>query len=36
MQEDGIKSIQIKEEHMEDGQWDSGPSKAHALFKIRK
>ncbi|XP_051720158.1 zinc finger protein with KRAB and SCAN domains 1 isoform X6 [Ctenopharyngodon idella] len=25
MQEDGIKSIQIKEEHMEDGQWDSGP-----------
>ncbi|XP_067309018.1 uncharacterized protein [Pseudorasbora parva] len=23
--EDGIKSIRIKEEHMEDGQWDSGP-----------
>ncbi|XP_026061206.1 zinc finger protein with KRAB and SCAN domains 1-like [Carassius auratus] len=23
--EDGIKSIQIKEEHMEDKQWDSGP-----------
>ncbi|XP_058653283.1 zinc finger protein with KRAB and SCAN domains 1 isoform X2 [Onychostoma macrolepis] len=25
LNEDGIKSIQIKEEHMEDGQWDSGP-----------
>ncbi|KAK7163815.1 hypothetical protein R3I93_007783 [Phoxinus phoxinus] len=25
MQEDVIKSIQIKEEHMEDEQWDSGP-----------
>ncbi|XP_077086617.1 uncharacterized protein LOC143738519 [Siphateles boraxobius] len=25
MQEDGIKSVQIKEEHMEDEQWDSGP-----------
>ncbi|KAG1932138.1 uncharacterized protein LOC120471315 isoform X2 [Pimephales promelas] len=24
-QEGGIKSIQIKEEHMEDDQWDSGP-----------
>ncbi|XP_059357026.1 zinc finger protein with KRAB and SCAN domains 8-like [Carassius carassius] len=25
LNEDGIKSIQIKEEHMEDKQWDSGP-----------
>ncbi|XP_016090121.1 zinc finger protein with KRAB and SCAN domains 7-like isoform X1 [Sinocyclocheilus grahami] len=25
LNEDGIKSILIKEEHMEDGQWDSGP-----------
>ncbi|XP_016320284.1 zinc finger protein with KRAB and SCAN domains 1 [Sinocyclocheilus anshuiensis] len=33
LNEDGIKSIRIKEEHMEEGQWDSGPI-SPALFLL--